>query len=510
MKTHLEKTRHHALSSTQAPTSQNTGITSTSLTVSTPSAYQSMANNSTRVKQLQSYQQMTNGWQDRQQTSSYRLLADNSRQVKQLQGYQKEADVMGAKAMQVKATGTTPTQMSAKNTPVQRQAIVQMVSKEVLAGTIGEQKPIERELLAGVLDQPNLNAAIYQIYCNMFRLGSNGTWHYQAGSKTNGQQLLDSEQNTGMCQSYSQAFELILNRFNVIKNGYAPFDGDINAEMSYDMANTSFVTHAGLALLGNQSGYNVTKVVDGSSGNESPEHRYLFNNHWQLRVNGCIYDPLFEGINVDNVAYVLGNSMFGIPLYYAEDDQVAFLSNGDGPTANREFNSQFSMITGVQDIHSIIGRQAIIQRAHRVVKLIAAEVKQGIAHWDVEGPNMITDSSFFGSGRQQPVKEWSSVSAYYWSMPLQGTTSANWLQLIDELRELLTSSPLNIASATPDITNRIANSLLQEIKFLLGGDISRHIKDMRNSEDNEGIVRKLTFLEKGLTDLLNLPVLKEI
>lgn len=264
---------------------------------------------------------------------------------------------------------------SANESSIQREA-----TKESMEENIKSWPEIPRFLMHGVLTESSATAAATRIYSNMF-VYALPKWFYRAGAQSSaGKPIIEGGATEGMCETYRNAFQYMLENYVIpLTEDYSPFSGGFNVEQGQDMVSTKFVTSSNLPLLGRQSGYNVSKEMDGATGAVSESKRYLFSSHWQLKVNGDTYDPLFKGINQDNVEWEIEN--IAGDYYKATNADIAFMADRSaGPTDGGEFAGQYIMIRNASKIEEIAGEsddaqvvKGLLQSVHKAVGDIKSE-----------------------------------------------------------------------------------------------------------------------------------------
>ena len=213
-------------------------------------------------------------------------------------------------------------------------------------------------LLEGALEKTSIDAAIRQIYDNMFQKTG---WRYKASAKdVSGPSYITGGKTEGMCESYRNAFAAILTIYDQLRLSH-PDDriknGALNIVLGNDLAAQRFSTRKGLMLMGGTAlKGNVYLQVDGS-GNILDQgldsiNTFVFLGHWTLKVNAKEYDPIFHSIDKDNV----GNTL---DMHYS-DGVGRFLADTSNPIPTKEFGATFVHVTDfgtfqgiVQDIETL-------------------------------------------------------------------------------------------------------------------------------------------------------------
>ena len=193
-------------------------------------------------------------------------------------------------------------------------------------------------LLEGVLEKDSVQEGVDQIYHNLHhKLGVS----YKAGSVSKGKNVLDSDERSGMCETFANVMQSALMQYKNLKANHpteAVKTGALDFEIDTSLADTRFVTVPNLKLIGSNIAGNIYMEVSGKGQlmNEGYDkiHRYLFTNHWFNRVNGNQYDPLFESVQGAVAITVDKGTNLG-------DEGSRFLKRLKDPTANGEFSATF-------------------------------------------------------------------------------------------------------------------------------------------------------------------------
>jgi hypothetical protein len=223
---------------------------------------------------------------------------------------------------------------------------VELKDKERLEGLTWEQlSPMEKTLLDGALEKDTVEEGVRQVYQNMHRRTD---WKYKGSEPGKGPAYTRGGKMAGMCQGYRDAFADVLHSYDALrkKTGKAAIkDGKLDVEQ--DFIDAYFCTRQGLTLMGGLKGNVYCKV--GSDGTLLENgidtiNRFVFNQHWTLKVNGVFYDPIFESITAtgqDNVEWTLAA---GTNKYLA-DDGSRFVRDSARPSPNGEFKFTFIWVT---------------------------------------------------------------------------------------------------------------------------------------------------------------------
>jgi hypothetical protein len=207
-------------------------------------------------------------------------------------------------------------------------------------------------LLKGALEKTSIDAAVRQIYDNMFQKTG---WKYNASiSNTSGPSYIKDGKNVGMCESYRNAFAEILRIYDGLRPSH-PDDriknGVLKVVLGNDLATQRFTTRTGLTLMGDTKlKGNVYLEVDGR-GNVLDQgidsiNTFVFLGHWTLKVNGREYDPIFHSIDEDNVETRLDQD-------YA-DGAERFLADTSNAIPTGEFGATFVHVTDFATFQGII------------------------------------------------------------------------------------------------------------------------------------------------------------
>ncbi|MEL7236600.1 MAG: hypothetical protein AAGK74_19005, partial [Chloroflexota bacterium] len=204
--------------------------------------------------------------------------------------------------------------------------------------------PMTQILLAGAMEKDTITEAVRQIYDNMHnRTG----WKYNASTiNINGEQYITGADDTGMCESYSEAFLVALRKYDELRANH-PVDAVKNGDLEYhkdlSLVGARFATRRGLTLMGNTAlRGNVYREVDGSGSvvNDDTDaiNRFVFKGHWYAIVNDVAYDPIFYSIGEENVEHMLDAN------YKGTDNTAQYLPDTAKPIDSGEFGATFVMI----------------------------------------------------------------------------------------------------------------------------------------------------------------------
>jgi hypothetical protein len=198
---------------------------------------------------------------------------------------------------------------------------------------------IAQSLLEGVLEKDSVDDAVRQIYDNMFQKTG---WKYNASIKnTSGPAYINGTADTGMCESYRNAFAEIVSIYDDLRAEHpedAVKNGTLTIELGNDLSSQRFATRRGLTLMGDTAlKGNVYLQVDydGTVFSQGLDaiNTFVFYGHWTLKVNGKVYDPIFYSIDEDNVETRLSTG-------YA-DGSEQYLADTGNPIPTGEFGATF-------------------------------------------------------------------------------------------------------------------------------------------------------------------------
>ncbi len=209
--------------------------------------------------------------------------------------------------------------------------------------TIDHLSDMAKTLLEGVLEKSTINAAVLQIYDNMFKKTG---WKYNASiPNVNGKSYIDGGKDVGMCESYRNAFASILSVYDDLRKTH-PVDAVKNGVLQIDngdaLVGAKFYTKAGLTLMGATAiKGNVYLQVDGE-GKTVQEgfdsiNTFIFRGHWTLIVNGVEYDPIFYAPGVPTMGAILDGDY--------SDGKGRFLADIGKPIPTGEFGATFIHVT---------------------------------------------------------------------------------------------------------------------------------------------------------------------
>ncbi len=215
-------------------------------------------------------------------------------------------------------------------------------------------------LLEGVLEKKTIDAAIRQIYDNMFQKTG---WKYMASEKNiSGSSYINGGKTTGMCESYRNAFAEILTVYDRLRPSHpeaAIKNGALNIVLGNDLSNQRFATRQGLTLMGATAlKGNVYLQVDGS-GNVVAQgldgvNIFVFYGHWTLKVNGVEYDPIFHSIGQDNIGALLDKDYVG--------GAGQFFADVSKPIATNEFGATFIHVTDIAGFRTLLTKIEQLER----------------------------------------------------------------------------------------------------------------------------------------------------
>ena len=249
-------------------------------------------------------------------------------------------------------------------TPDRPGSIRRFVDKNTLEETVaGWDSAVEKTLMAGVLGTASADAAVAKVYANMFTYAK-ANWTYKASHGSgNGTGLIAGGSDVGMCETYRNAFKIVLEKLKALTADYAAFQDGFEIADGQALVSTKFVTNENLALLGNAQGYNVDQELDAGTGATKAATRYLFSSHWQLIVNGKTYDPLFQSVNVNNAAWNIDK--LSDTYYQAQSEEVAFVNNpAAGPTDGGEFAGRYVMVRNLAALENSVKEADEVKDAH--------------------------------------------------------------------------------------------------------------------------------------------------
>ena len=198
---------------------------------------------------------------------------------------------------------------------------------------------VAQSLLEGVLEKNTVDEAVRQIYDNMFQKTG---WKYNASIKnTSGPAYINGKADTGMCESYRNAFAEIVSIYDGLRAEHpedAVKNGTLTIELGNDLSSQRFATRRGLTLMGETAlKGNVYLQVDydGTVFSQGLDaiNTFVFYGHWTLKVNGKVYDPIFYSIDEDNVETRLSTG-------YA-DGSEQYLADTGNPIPTGEFGATF-------------------------------------------------------------------------------------------------------------------------------------------------------------------------
>jgi hypothetical protein len=404
-------------------------------------------------------------------------------------GLEKEADVMGAKALQLKQEGNAVPevkQIISNDSPIQR-----FSEKNVLQQKIDELELVPKTMLAGILDTNSPNAAIQKIYRNMFAYGA-VHWKYQAGHPSgNAGPLISGAGDVGMCETYRNAFKTILEDYaRPIFEDYEPLSAGFEIQLGQELVNTDFVTNENLSLLGRSDAYNVTHVLDASTGAVTATKRYLFTKHWQLVVNGATYDPLFEGANQNNIAWTIEKA--GDRAYKSTEGDIEFLANPiQGPPATGEFDNQYIQVNNMSLIEEGLKNDDFIKGIIPRIVTIRDHVVNDKATWAQKKDDK------FGKSR--------------WRKKTQKDRLPRWRDELDSIKEAL---DVETGKDAPEavlgkVSKTLGNNLLSKCRF----GVRRAFFALNNLIDEEKMSAmdfKYDEAIKELNDCLDQRVIKDV
>jgi hypothetical protein len=296
---------------------------------------------------------------------------------------------------------------------------------------------IAKTLMTDVLNQSDAGAAAQKVYDNMFSNVSTFGWRYRAGfGGRNGAPLIEGSGKEGMCETYRNAFKYMLEQYLIpLTADYDPFAGGFDVQEGQELVSTKFVTNEGLSLLGRSAGYNVDREVNAATGVEKATNRYLFSSHWQLIVNGKTYDPLFQGVDINNIEWVL-KSYGGLDgAYKVEGVDVALVEDPSrGPTSGNEFMGHYGLVRGVDAFETSMQSKAKEQDATTQLEKVRSELESVRNKW-----------------RDEVCKWYSGKTA--WRTPIQETSIPKWIKSLDDVR----------VAAIPDENSVGGNPLLDRL-----------------------------------------------
>ena len=417
-------------------------------------------------------------------------------------GLEREADAMGEKAAALRVSepiGSDAVGLRANGHAVQRHAVVQRVEKEALKLTVAGWGDVEKRLMEGVLDETSADAAVEKVYDNMFELGKDGTWKYKAAAaNSNGGPIIAGTANVGMCETYRNAFKVMLEKVADLTADYEPFADGFDIKEGQALVMTKFVTKPNLALLGKAHAYNVSKTLDASTGTVTDEKRYLFSSHWQLIVNGKTYDPLFQSVDEDNMAWEIKEA-FNRSTYYATTGGVSFSPNRDaGSTAGGEFGGQYYMITNAGAFEARIQDLDPVKEAHAKLSEVKLAVQGYYNEWSVQGP----DST-------KAVKDWWTGKTA-WHTPIQEDTdkAPQWVTKLTEVMALV-EPDVRDDSVLNKVTDTVALTLIKEIRYQ-ARKTKTEIESLIETDETTEVGGHLKTALGNLNSVLQAPIMRDM
>lgn len=209
--------------------------------------------------------------------------------------------------------------------------------------TINHLPAMAQTLLEGVLEKHTIDAAVRQIYDNMF---TKTGWKYNATTANAvGRTYIEGGQTVGMCESYRNAFAFILNIYDGLRRTHpddAVKNGALDVQPGDDLVADRLYTRPGLTLMGATAlKGNVYLQVDGTgkalnTGMENV-NTFIFRGHWTLVVNGVGYDPIFHSPGVSTLGATLDANY--------SDGTGRFLADTGKPIPTGEFGATFVHVT---------------------------------------------------------------------------------------------------------------------------------------------------------------------
>lgn len=221
-------------------------------------------------------------------------------------------------------------------------------------------------LLQGVMQKGSIDQAVRQIYDNMWNYGL-ANWKYNASIvNVNGRTYIEGTANSGMCESYREAFYEILQVFDNLRATHpdpAISGGVLNIEKGQDLVGDRFMTRTGLTLMGATAlRGNVYLETDGQGAiqaqGEDSINRFVFMGHWTLKVNGVEYDPIFKSINEENLAEKFDSKY--------ESDTVKVIPDTSRPISSGEFGATFILISDKAGYYAAKNSLVDFYQANRV------------------------------------------------------------------------------------------------------------------------------------------------
>lgn len=209
--------------------------------------------------------------------------------------------------------------------------------------TIDHLSDMAKILLEGVLEKTTIDAAVLQIYDNMFKKTG---WKYNASiPNVNGKSYVEGGKDVGMCESYRNAFASILSVYDDLRKAHpvdAVKDGLLKVDNGDALVGAKFSTKTGLTLMGATAlKGNVYLQVDGE-GKSVQEgfasiNTFIFRGHWTLVVNGVEYDPIFYAPGVATLGTILNGDY--------SDGTGRYLADISKPIPTSEFGATFMHVT---------------------------------------------------------------------------------------------------------------------------------------------------------------------
>ena len=345
--------------------------------------------------------------------------------------------------------------------------------------------PIAKTLMAGVLDESSATAAAKKVYDNMFAYAP-AHWSYKAGTtNSQGGSIIEGNATVGMCETYRNAFKYMLEQYVVpLTADYADFAGGFEIKEGQALATTKFVTKANLALLGNSSGYNVSRELDASNGTTSAVKHFLFSGHWQLIVNGKTYDPLFHEGKDSDIQWVI---TWVSDSYYTSGD-VWFVANREaGPTSGGEFGTRYFLVRNPDRLEEPVKESDDVTNSHTVITEVLDDLVRVKTEW-----NRV---------RQQ----WTGKKA--WRTPVQRDQAPQWIANLEALRNRANTAPEDnlLAKMTAQISCSILRTCQSKARLAI-----LHLTDLKDTTKTKEMGPSLDRAIAPLNDALDRGIIRDI
>ncbi len=299
-------------------------------------------------------------------------------------------------------------------------------------------------LLQGVLQMNTINAAVRQMYDNLWNLSG---WVYRASAAgSNGLAYINGTKNEGMCQSFREGFMALLRIYDGLRAHHpslAVRNGALDFRRDDALANERFMTRRGLTLIGpSRLRGNVTLEIDGN-GNVVDRgidsiNRFVFAYHWKVAVNGVEYDPIFYSIGEDNTGVMFN--------YRYEGSGLKALANREVPTPGNEFGTTFVIVDNFAAYNALKASIQTFYDTHRPAIDALLEGRQPVTGpgggWKVGlrtggGLNELTESRrAYSKAAQAVLSPITGIGAFAKVIAIEGKTQPTALSFLQVLRKV--------------------------------------------------------------------------